>query len=598
MNQVNDIIKNFKDLCEKALCEHNFQNLESMKSDPSFMKDIKYLRNLLGDRLLAYALACDDLTKIENQIGLPQIVITSMLAKILENMVQKTLLNKIILIKCTNCTRDLIMSTIFPDVQTPAERLICQIAKNMFSQKLLPRENKYEKYAKIMLNDIWYTLDDIIKQSEQYDDLLLLLTQDSFKLRNIFPDMKKETEYQELAKTAKEKGIPVKDIFNDLSVFYATRCSFSEIPYNIISNAIYNFTNNISKDLHEFIQSVLQEFRSFISLAAEKKIKVKHIYGLNIYINAVNTIDNIQIRPITDSDKQFLPIDFVTKCSDGSALAVYEQEEEYSLDLLLSKSDKYNINITKQLDRQIQFMKIAAAITLAYSDYISAHSDFSFSEYKYNFIALQEVFAFTLFPFTSNSENSVKECRKVTINDDVISQAGIYLKQLNSLSEDVVYSLLMAMYRLLSAPTKLDVMFGDAIVDAIIVWESLLGSERNITDNLATVIHLIGIADKTEIKRLYSIRSKIVHGTSKMGKINLNKSKLSTFTQENALSIYSDFQKIIKIAVDLFKYVIFDDELKQMNNSEKRAKHILDKLPFGCIKNKCEIKEDDGENNE
>lgn len=581
LNKIDNITESFRESCEKSLCECCEVYLESVKHSPECIKSLECLKALLGDRLFAYALACDDLTQIKERIGFRQMIIASHLVKFLDSLQNKQaqVIDELILIAHVNCARSFIIGTILPDTQTPAEQLICQIAREIFPQRLLPRKNKSEKYAQVKIDDIWYSLDDIMQESEQYTKLLLLLTQDSFKLRNVFPNMKSEAEYRELAKAAKVKGMPVKDIFNDLSVFHVMRCYFSQIPYNLISNVTYNFTNNINQDALNFIHSALQEFRSFISLVADNKIKVTNIHGLNIYINGIKTIDTIQIRPIAESDKQCLSADMVTSCGGSSVLAVYEQEEEFSLDLILKKSD--NANIALLLDQHIKFMKLAVAITLAYSDYIISRPNFNFS--KYNFIAIQDIFLFSKYPlFASISvKYGTNKCGSVAINNEVISQASIYLNQLNSLSDNVIYSLIIPMHRLLS--TKQDILFGgiDSIIDAVIVWESLLGSKE---EELATAIHLMGIEEKGEVKRLYKIRCQIVHGNQTIGILKLGKREsLSNLKYESLLAMSDDFKKIIKIALDLFKYVIGDVELNQMSSPENRAKYILGKMPFGYI---------------
>jgi hypothetical protein len=421
-----------------------------------------------------------------------------------------------------------------------------------------------------MLNGSYVSLFDVVQQCRQYDDFLILLT-DGFELHRIFPNMKSKAEYLQLA-----QSVPIKEVFKDLNIppgiIDANIYNFSQIPYTIISNATYNYTNNTNEDLHSFLQSVCQEFRSFISsitLFADNILKLKHIYGLNIYIDGIKTIDNITIRPITDSDKQFLDLTsnpvFAAPCS---SLAIFENEEKFPLDALISKSGKVNRNIV-QFDRTILFAKIAVAITLAYSD---LHSDFT---------PVQEVFAFTRHPFcSSNQKQSVKDCRRITINDDVISRASKYLKQLNSLSEDVINSLIIAMKRLLSAKVHtIDAI--DAFIDAAIVWESLLGSKE---EEFATAIHLMGIAKKEDVKRLYKLRSQIVHGNPKIGSINLAKrNSISNLTPDSISSMLDDLQKTIKIAMEVFKYVITDEELKQESSSEERVKCVLQKLPFGCI---------------
>lgn len=478
----------------------------------------------------------------------------------------------------------------FYNLPSKAEQLICQIAKDVFPRIII--ENPTNVLAGPFMMGTY--------SNKQYDELLYLLTQDtSIEIRNLFTILPSIEECQKIADQAKQEGKFFKDAIRNINVFFRNihgfeyAIDFANIIYGIISNAEYDFTDNINTDLNVYINSVLQEFREFVSLLSENKIKTKVFYGLeNIKIDGIKQIKNIRIRPMIASDKIVITHDYLSKYDSGSTLpkssisAIYEEVIITQIDSVISIPRKFNEpdthleknknRIIKEFnDRESDFVKINTAFVLAYAD--SIYPDFIKSEFLKTEIrpnTFQRAFAVIKPSFGVNGgisqfikQNNGEVYPKLEITDQVLSGAIRYLKQLDTLSKDVASSLEISMTRLISAIANVsNSKFIDSILDGVIVWENLLGSKevKNLLDNLATAISIIDIENADEVKRLYKLRCDVAHGNKRM-----------KLTHDNKISIYTDSQKILKISIDLLKYVINNNKLNKMSNSDKRIKDIL-----------------------
>lgn len=127
-------------------------------------------------------------------------------------------------------------------------------------------------------------------------------------------------------------------------------------------------------------------------------------------------------------------------------------------------------------------------------------------------------------------------------------------------------SCLMAGRRLLSAVSaRVDNL--DAFVDAVICWESLLGSDGEVTFRLcASMAHVLEPQDVNrrralfaELKALYEVRSKLLHGAKEPEPLEAARAR----------------NRAIGLAMDLLRAVLVDPGLRQEGDSSARSKRVL-----------------------
>ncbi|MDR2869154.1 MAG: hypothetical protein LBV04_01765, partial [Deferribacteraceae bacterium] len=118
MKQLNAIIENFQRGSTEALNNLHTINYNSIRHYCS------YLELILGDRLLAYALACDDITQMKEHMDSRQASCVQSLVKFFRELESLPhYCKEIILIKCVSFTHDLLANVKFCDTETQTEHL-------------------------------------------------------------------------------------------------------------------------------------------------------------------------------------------------------------------------------------------------------------------------------------------------------------------------------------------------------------------------------------------------------------------------------------------------------------------------------------------
>ncbi|MFB6624250.1 hypothetical protein ACFCWD_36935 [Streptomyces sp. NPDC056374] len=308
-------------------------------------------------------------------------------------------------------------------------------------------------------------------------------------------------------------------------------------------------STSTADDYFDLASKALQDARS---LARTRKAKTKALVGFsNVSLSAGSVIklSGGSLRPFTFTDHHAFidPKNVQSVLEVDCDIEILGVEDESSADGK-SSWDPYQRDLVKhqaELRRRVDLERLA----ILFSCEEAPHAPLGVATTVINPISLNRAVSFSVHHSLSSHHPTL----------EIDSAAAARMVEWSTKISGSPANLDMGMRRLLSAVSeRFDPM--DSFVDAVICWENLFGTNQGEVGFriAASIAHLLFPADSVErrklfeeVKRMYGIRSKLVHGSK----------------EPDFLEAIKHRERSIEIAVDAFKALSGRADLLKVDSS-------------------------------